>query len=93
MESVQKVESVQKIIAVIYIYNMKYIIATSHFINDSTRKDRGESKAVENNNLMAPSVNNCKHSGPCFLIVCSFFHLHNTVDLFETGLGNTDSMI
>lgn len=83
-------ESVQKIITVEDTCNMKHIIATSHFINDCTRKDRGESTEVESNYLMAHSVN-CKHSGPCFLIVCSFFHLHNSVDLFETGLGNTDS--
>lgn len=84
-------ESVQKIITVIATCNMKYIIATSHFINDCTRKDRGESNGVESNYLMAHSVNNCKHSGPCFLIVCTFFHLHHTADLFETGLGSTDS--
>ena len=70
---------------------MKYIIATSHFINDCTRKDGGESKGVENNYLMAPSVNNCKGSGPCFLIDCIVLHLCNTVELFETGLGSTDS--
>lgn len=84
-------ESAQKIITVVDTCNMKYIIATSHFINDSTRKDRGESNGVDSNYLMAHSVNNCKHSGPRFLIVCSLFHLHNTVDLFEIGLGNTDS--
>lgn len=44
---------------------MKYIIAASHYINDCTRKDVVESNGAENNYLMVPSVNNCKHSGPC----------------------------
>lgn len=65
-------ESVQKIITVINTCNMKCIIATSHFINDCTRKDVVETNGVENNYLMASSVNNCKHSGPCFLINCIF---------------------
>lgn len=84
-------ESAQKIITVIDTCSVKYIIATSCFINDSTRKHRGESNGIDSNYLMAHSVNSYKYSGPCFLIVCSFFHLHNSVDLFETGLGNTDS--
>lgn len=70
---------------------MKYIIAISRFINDCTRKDVVESNGVENNYLMASSVNNCKRSGPCFLMDCTFLRLHSTVDFFEMALDSTDS--
>lgn len=43
---------------------MKYVIATSHFVNDCARKDVVEGNGVENDYLMALPVNNCKHSGP-----------------------------
>lgn len=49
---------------------MKYVIATSHFVNDCARKEVVEGNGVESKYLVALPVNNCKHSGLCFLAPC-----------------------